>query len=115
MNICEKIGDTIVIRLPVEIDDYQLELIRGEIASVTGDVRIKYAIFDFGRTDFMDSSGIGLITSIFRKVYDRGGSIYLLNISDRMDRILSMSGIYRIGEKKVSIEEAYRSAHQCMN
>ena len=112
MNICEKIGDTIVIRLPVEIDDCQLELTRGEITSITGDTRIRYAIFDFEKTAFMDSSGIGLITYVFRRLYDRGGSIYLLNISTRMDKILSMSGIYRIGEPKKSIEEAYRSAHE---
>lgn len=115
MNICEKIGDTIVIRLPVEIDDYQLEQIRGEISWVMSDVRIKYAIFDFARTDFMDSSGIGLITCIFRQVYDRSGRIYLMNISDRLDRILSMSGIYRIGERKKTIDEAYRSAHDVQN
>lgn len=111
MNNYEKIGDTVIIRLPEEVDDYRANLIICDTDEMFSDQRVKYVIFDFDKTKFMDSSGIGLITRRFRDVYDRGGSAFVLKVNDRMEKILSMSGIYRIVKKAESIEDAYRSAH----
>lgn len=75
------------------------------------DTRIRYVIFDFEKTNMMDSSGIGLITRRFRNVYDRGGRTFVINVNDRMERLLKMSGIYKIATKAGSFEEAYKSVH----
>ena len=47
----------------------------------------------------MDSSGIGFITRRFRQLNVRGGSIGVINVTSRMDKILMMSGIYRIAQR----------------
>lgn len=111
MNNYEKIGDTVIISLPEEVDDYKASELICDTDDVFTDKRIKYVIFDFKKTRFMDSSGIGLITRRFRDVYDRGGTVFVLSVNDRMEKILSMSGIYRIVKKTESIEDAYRSMH----
>ncbi len=111
MNNYEKIGDTVIISLPEEVDDYRAGKIIGDTDEMFADKRVKYVIFDFKKTRFMDSSGIGLITRRFRDVYDRGGSAYVLSVNERMEKILSMSGIYRIVKKTDSLEDAYRSMH----
>lgn len=99
MNIYEKMGDTVIISLPEEVDDYRASMIIEGTNEVFADSRIKNVVFDFGNTKFMDSSGIGLITRRFRDVHDRGGEVSLMNVNQRMDRILLMSGIYRIATK----------------
>ena len=53
----------------------------------------------------MDSSGIGLITGRFRKVHDKGGNVYAINVKPTIDKILNMSGIYRILSKRENKEE----------
>ena len=52
----------------------------------------------------MDSSGIGLITGRFRMVHDKGGSVFAVHVNETIDRILLMSGIYRILKKMDSLD-----------
>ncbi len=111
MNNYEKIGDTIMIILPEEVDDYRATRMVEETEEAFKDTRIRYVIFDFEKTNMMDSSGIGLITRRFRNVYDRGGRTFVINVNDRMERLLKMSGIYKIATKAGSFEEAYKSVH----
>ncbi len=91
--------------LPKELDHYAAEKIKKRSESVFREEDIKYLIFDFDDTVFMDSSGIGLITGRFRKVHDKGGNVYAINVKPAIDKILNMSGIYRILSKRENKEE----------
>ena len=82
MNNYEKIGDTVLIELPEEVDDYRASILVNETEEVFQDGRIRYVIFDFRHTSVMDSSGIGLITRRFRNVYDRGGKVFVIKEND---------------------------------
>lgn len=99
MDIYEKIGDTVVVYMPSEVDDYAAGKITEATEEVFDKQEIRHVVFDFRMTSFMDSSGIGVITRRFRQVYARGGSVGVINVNDRIDRILLMSGIYRIAAK----------------
>ena len=66
---------------------------------------VRYLIFDFEKTVFMDSSGIGLITGRFRRVNDQGGKVYVIHVGLGIDKILELSGIYRIVQKMDSKED----------
>ena len=111
MNNYEKIGDTVLIELPEEVDDYRASILVDETEEVFQDGRIRYAIFDFRNTSVMDSSGIGLITRRFRNVYDRGGNVFVIHANDRMQRLLKMSGIFKIAEQTEDFETAYKKVH----
>ena len=99
MNIYEKMGDTVIVYMPSEVDDYAA----GKITEATEEIfegqEIRHVVFDFRITTFMDSSGIGILTRRFRQVQTRGGSVGVINVNGRIDRILLMSGIYRIAVK----------------
>lgn len=97
---CYEIENGVMIYyLPCELDHYAAEKIKKKSENVFMEGDVKYLIFDFERTTFMDSSGIGLITGRFRKVHDKGGRVYVVNVSDTIDKLLYMSGIYRIVNK----------------
>lgn len=85
--------------LPCELDHYAAEMIKRKSESVFAEQNIRYLIFDFEKTTFMDSSGIGLITGRFRKVHDQGGEVYVVHVGEPIDKLLHMSGIYRIVHK----------------
>ena len=84
------------IGLPVEIDHLQTEQIRQAAKEIMQKGYVKYVVFDFSKTNLMDSSGIGLIAGRYREMAVRGGQVYVSNVSDRMKKVLMISGLYRI-------------------
>ena len=75
MNIYEKMGDTIIVYMPREVDDYAAVKMTAGIDGVFAEEVVRHAIFDFGRTTFMDSSGIGLITRRYRRSTTEGEAL----------------------------------------
>ena len=55
-------------------------------------------MFDFEDTEFMDSSGIGIIMGRYKKVAPLGGKIYAINVGKQVARILELSGMSRLVE-----------------
>ena len=72
------------------------EEIKREADKVIEEQHIKYVIFDFGRTNFMDSSGIGVIMGRYRHIFLLGGEVWAIHTSERMRQILNMSGVTKI-------------------
>ena len=82
----------LTIFLPKELDHHQTEEIRREADRQIERNHVKYVIFDFGETSFMDSSGIGVMMGRYRKLSLTGGEVWAANLNDRMKKILKMSG-----------------------
>ena len=83
MNIYEKMGDTIIVYMPREVDDYAAVKMTAGIDGVFAEEVVRH----------------GLISRRYRQLHDRGGSVGVINVNARMDRILLMSGIYRIATR----------------
>lgn len=88
--------DWLWIGLPEEIDHFQAEQIRQAVKEKMQEGYIKYVVFDFEKTSLMDSSGIGLIAGRYRELAIRGGQVYVSNVNERMKKVLTLSGLYRI-------------------
>lgn len=86
----------LTIFLPKELDHHNAENIRKEADKVIEEKHIKHVIFDFQGTNFMDSSGIGVIMGRYRQIYLLGGEVWAVHANDRMKKILSMSGVTKI-------------------
>lgn len=86
----------LTIFLPQEVDHHNAEDIRKEADKVIEEEHIKHVIFDFENTSFMDSSGIGVIMGRYRHIFLLGGEVWAVHASDRMRRILHMSGVTKI-------------------
>ena len=86
----------LTIFLPKEVDHHNAELIKREADKIIVGRHIKYVIFDFRGTEFMDSSGIGVIMGRYRQVYLLGGEVWAIHASERMKQILNMSGVTKI-------------------
>lgn len=86
----------LTIYLPGELDHHNAEDIRKEADKLINKSHIKYVIFDFGGTNFMDSSGIGVIMGRYRMIYLLGGEVWAVHASERMRKILTMSGVTKI-------------------
>ena len=105
MNNYEVSNGVMIYYLPKELDHYAAEGIKRKSEEAFSKNDIKYLIFDFSKTIFMDSSGIGLITGRYRRVHDKGGRVYAINVNAGIDKVLNISGIYRILSKRKSKDE----------
>lgn len=86
----------LTIFLPHELDHHNAEEIRKEADYLIERSHIRYIIFDFAKTEFCDSSGIGVIMGRYRQICMLGGEVCAVHASERMKRILTMSGITKI-------------------
>lgn len=92
------IDKCLMIQLPEEIDHHGAKaicenadryLLREDVCNV---------VFDFEKTRFMDSSGIGVIMGRYRKISCFGGRVYAIHVDRRIQRIFELSGLNKIVE-----------------
>mgnify|MGYP002621349342 FL=1 len=88
--------NSLTIFLPREVDHHVAEELKREVDEMIERNHIKIVIFDFQETDFMDSSGIGVIMGRYKNLYLMGGEVWAIHVNERMKRILSLSGVTKI-------------------
>ncbi len=86
----------LTIFLPKEVDHHIAEEMRKNMDTIIENNHIRIVIFDFQSTEFMDSSGIGVIMGRYRTVYLMGGEVWAVHVSSRMKKILNLSGVTKI-------------------
>lgn len=93
-------GENLLIYLPQELDHHNAKKITEQSDWYIVSNGIKNIIFNFSRTDFMDSSGIGVIIGRYKMIKGRGGHITVVNMNQSIDRILTVSGLYKLVNKE---------------
>lgn len=99
----------LLIRLNEELDHHSSILIRERTDKMMDRGSVKYVIFDFKGINFMDSSGIGVIMGRYKRIVPMGGTVAVTNVGSSIDRILKLSGLYKIIKKYESNEDAMKS------
>ena len=85
----------LTVRLPKELDHPASDCIRRESDRIMNQTYIKTMIFDFEKTGFMYSSGIGLIMGRYRALGMRGGCIRAIHVNGHINKMLHLSGVHR--------------------
>lgn len=91
-------GSLMIIRVPAELDHYISDQIRERSDEILADQSIREIDFDFRHTEFMDSSGIGLLMGRFRAMQLLGGKVKAIHAGERIRKILTISGVTRVIE-----------------
>ena len=86
----------LTIFLPKEVDHHNAEEIRKEADQVIAKKHIKHVIFDFSSTNFMDSSGIGVLIGRKKTMDMHRGEICARNLGERAQKIFDKSGLTQI-------------------
>lgn len=107
MDTTYKIIDhTLIISLSSELDHHNASMIKEQSDQCFYSNQIRNIIFDFTKTGFMDSSGIGVIMGRYKLVKSLGGKVSIVNINKTIERIFEISGLYKLVKKYESIEKA---------
>lgn len=105
----EVMGQCLVIKLNRELDHHNAVTLREKSDRLIEKGNVKYIIFDFEESAFMDSSGIGVIMGRYKKVIFTGGKVAVTNVNNAVDRIFRLSGLYKIIGKYESIKDAMKA------
>ncbi|MDE7211657.1 MAG: anti-sigma factor antagonist [Lachnospiraceae bacterium] len=102
----EQIGSVLIIMPTKELDHCTAVDVRQEADEQIERGGALHLLFDFSKIRFMDSSGIGVIMGRYKKVIFQGGNIACCGVEPEIDRILTLSGLYRIMPRFESRGEA---------
>lgn len=89
-------GDKLIANLSGEIDHHSAAVLREKIDNNINK-NVKLLVISLKEVTFMDTSGIGLILGRFKKTRDLGISMKIINIPEKVKRIIKLSGIQNLG------------------
>lgn len=95
----ERNGSTLILHISEELDHHMAVQVSKTVDTQIEKGNLKTLIFDFTGMTFMDSSGIGMVMGRYKKMNFIGGKTYVTGIGEGVDRIFTMSGLYRIISK----------------
>ena len=81
---------------PREIDECAAGSLRADVDELIDRYQIRHLIFDFSNTEFMDSSGIGMLIGRSKKMGYTGGSVEAQHMSARVQKIFTLAGLPRL-------------------
>ena len=83
------------VKMPKEIDHHNAEILSKKVDQYIYGKKVNHVVFDFADTEFMDSSGIGIIAGRYKKIQYLGGKVFILNAGKQVNKILLLSGIQK--------------------
>lgn len=86
----------LVVKVPKEVDHCFADGIREEVDRRIQMEDIKILEFDFQETEFMDSSGVGLLMGRYKLMRALGGEVIITHAGERMKKVLMLSGVHKI-------------------
>ena len=104
--VYEAKGPTLIIHLPKEFDHHNCRNLRYETDLLMAENYVSRIIFDFTRTRFMDSSGIGVVLGRYRKLSEAGGSVAIAACTKSVRTILNLAGVFSLMPYAETKEEA---------
>lgn len=93
-------GDALIYHMPKEVDHHVAQSLCKELDMLIEAYGIRILEMDFNRTEFMDSSGIGVVIGRSKTMKFRGGKISASHIGKRVGMIFQSAGLSKIVEMK---------------
>ena len=90
--------DRLTVMMPREVDHHAARHMSTEVDCLIDSWHVRTLVFDFAGTEFMDSSGIGIIIGRYKKISYFGGKVFAVNADTRIKRTLMICGLHKVIE-----------------
>jgi stage II sporulation protein AA (anti-sigma F factor antagonist) len=104
-------GTTLIVNISGELDHHYAEYVRQKIDGEIIKATTKNIVFNFTGLSFMDSSGIGVIAGRYRNIQKLDGKAAIVSDNQQINRILEMSGLFKIIPLYDTLDQAVSSLH----
>ncbi len=99
-------GRVLVIHLPKELDHHNSRSLRYETDLLLEENYISRIVFDFSKTVFMDSTGIGILLNRYKQMQRSGGTVAIYGARAQIARLLSIGGVMKLVDRYDTKEAA---------
>ena len=99
-------GQVLVIHMPKELDHHNCRNLRYETDLLLAENYITKIVFDFSKTQLMDSSGIGILLNRYKQMERSGGKVAIYGAGVQILRVLTIGGIGKLVPRYDSKEAA---------
>ena len=82
--------------MPKEVDHHVAQSLCKELDLLVDAHQIRELILDFKETEFMDSSGIGVVIGRSKTLGFRSGKVNVMHLGKRIEAIFKASGLYKV-------------------
>lgn len=97
---------TLVIHLPKQLDHHNSMNLKYETDLLMAENYITRIVFDFSETEFMDSSGIGILMTRYKQMRASRGKTAFYGAGPQVMRVLKIAGIMELMSRYETEEEA---------
>lgn len=98
-----------VVELDGDVDIHTAPMIRDAVIKLLDDGHDHF-VLDFDFVTFVDSTGLGLLATIVKRIRQRSGSLRIAAVQGRVHRVFELSGLLDSYQFFPSVEEATQSA-----
>lgn len=102
---CVAHGDRTVVRIAGEIDAFTAPQLRQHMLGLTRDGH-RHLVVDLDGVGFMDSTGLGVLIGVMRRLRDDDGSLRLVCTREQILKILRITGLTGVFPIDASVEAA---------
>lgn len=97
MKVSAKVNkDNLYVYLEGEIDHSVAAELRVKLDDYLSSVKVRNVILNMKELTFMDSTGVGLIMGRYKKLKEKNISLFINEPNRQIDKVLQVSGLYRI-------------------
>ncbi len=89
-------GAEMTYRMPKEVDHHKAVILRDQMDRLIEAHQIRRLVLDFSETEFMDSSGIGVVIGRAKTMKFYGGTVEAVHLGERIQKICRASGLHRM-------------------
>jgi anti-anti-sigma factor len=89
----KKINEISILAIDGEIILLNIDDIKDTFINLIEKEGVKKLILDFKDTDFIDSSGIGLIVEFTNKLRNLGGNFVIINLNNEIKNLLNIANL----------------------
>lgn len=93
-------GKTLHYLMPKELDHHVAQSLCRELDMLIESFGVRELELDFDKTEFMDSSGIGVVIGRSKTMQFRGGKVSVSHLGKRVEMIFESIGLQKLVEVK---------------
>jgi anti-sigma B factor antagonist len=98
-------GGTVVVDVRGEVDVYTSPKLRERLVALVNDGALRVVV-NLDGVDFIDSTGLGVLVGVLKRLRARGGSLSLVCGQDGLLRVFTITGLEKVFAIHRSVEAA---------
>ncbi|MFC5382353.1 anti-sigma factor antagonist [Aquipuribacter nitratireducens] len=103
------VGDRTVVEVGGEIDVYTAPQLRSQLNDAVAD-GARHIVVDMTGTDFLDSTGLGVLVGGLKRVRTMDGDLELVCSSEKILKVFRITGLTKVFTIHSSLDEALASS-----